>query len=56
LGFGAGYYDRLLARPALAGMLRVAPVFGFQLVEALPAEPWDQAVQVVVTEEETLWV
>ncbi|MEW5774696.1 MAG: 5-formyltetrahydrofolate cyclo-ligase [Thermodesulfobacteriota bacterium] len=55
LGHGAGYYDRLLARPDLAGALIVAPAYGFQVLDRLPADPWDRPVDVIVTENQTLW-
>lgn len=55
LGYGAGYYDRLLARPDLEGALAVAPAYAFQVLDSLPADPWDRPVDVIVTEDETLW-
>lgn len=50
LGFGAGYYDRALAgshpgRPLLAGV-----AFDVQVVEEVPARPWDVPLQALVTE------
>lgn len=54
LGMGGGYYDRTLAylprrrlwrRPRL-----VALAFDCQQVEALPCQPWDVAVDTIVTE------
>lgn len=55
LGHGAGYYDRLLARPDLARAVVAAPAYAFQVVERLPVDPWDWPVDVIVTENETLW-
>lgn len=53
LGYGGGYYDRLLARmpgrPAL-----VAGAFGLQVVTELPQEPTDRRVEWLVTEHETI--
>lgn len=50
LGYGAGYYDKLIAgiahRPAL-----VAGAFGVQLVDDLPTLPYDCSVDTVVTED-----
>lgn len=55
LGFGGGFYDRFLAGLGRPGPLLAAPCFGFQLVAELPAEPWDVPVDVIITEEQTLW-
>lgn len=54
LGYGGGYYDKLLARlphrPALA-----AGTFSIQLVNDLPQEATDQRVDWLVTENETIF-
>lgn len=51
LGYGGGFYDAFLAEtPAL----RVGVVFGDALVAAVPAEPHDARLDVVVTEAETV--
>jgi len=55
LGFGGGFYDRFLAGLGRPGPLLLAPCYAFQLLEALPADPWDIPVDVIITEEETLW-
>jgi 5,10-methenyltetrahydrofolate synthetase len=49
LGYGAGFYDRLLGsmRP---DCIRVAAAFSIQVVPAVPLEPHDQRVQRLVTE------
>lgn len=49
IGHGAGYYDAFLAETSA---FTVCPVFAACLVERVPAEPHDRAVDVVVTEEE----
>ncbi|MHB9002861.1 MAG: 5-formyltetrahydrofolate cyclo-ligase [Coriobacteriia bacterium] len=54
IGFGAGYYDRLL--PQLASAYRLALAYDFQVVESLPVEPHDIGVQAIVTPEHTLVV
>ncbi len=51
LGFGAGYYDRVLA--AFAG-LTVGLAFEAQIVPRLPREPHDRSVRLVVTERRVL--
>ncbi len=51
LGFGKGYYDRLLAEtraPALA------PAYGFQVIETFPTLPHDIDMDLIVTENETI--
>ena len=55
LGFGAGYYDRFLAAPGMADALLVGPAYGFQVLDGLPADPWDRPVHCVITEDETIW-
>lgn len=53
LGYGGGYYDRLL--PLLRrGVARVAGAFEAQIVDAVPALAHDVAVDCVVTEVRTL--
>ncbi|MFO1321930.1 MAG: 5-formyltetrahydrofolate cyclo-ligase [Burkholderiales bacterium] len=48
LGYGAGFYDRLLTRSRCA---RVAAAFHAQLIDRVPVEPHDQRVDVIVTEQ-----
>lgn len=50
LGRGRGYYDRTLAAAEARGALRVGLAYEAQIVEAVPVEPHDQPVDVVVTE------
>lgn len=47
LGYGGGYYDRYLAATRA---LRVGVVWDACLVDALPSEPFDQSLDVIVTE------
>ena len=47
LGYGGGYFDRLLARPEWAHCLAVGVCHGFQLVPELPHDPWDRPVNIV---------
>jgi 5-formyltetrahydrofolate cyclo-ligase len=48
LGFGGGYYDRLLAKPPRK-TFRLGHAHAFQLISRLPDEPHDVRVQAVVT-------
>ncbi|HML53408.1 MAG TPA: 5-formyltetrahydrofolate cyclo-ligase [Solidesulfovibrio magneticus] len=54
LGFGGGYYDRLLALPLAQNAFTVGLGYDFQLVAALPSAPWDKPVNAVVTDRQTL--
>lgn len=53
LGYGGGYYDKLLAlktdRPAL-----VAAAFALQIVERIPQKETDVKVEWIITEQETI--
>jgi 5-formyltetrahydrofolate cyclo-ligase len=52
LGRGAGFYDRYLTGNRI---LKVGVVFAEQLVQELPTEPHDIAVDAVITDREVLW-
>ena len=52
LGLGGGYYDRFLQR--VPNAKRVALAFDYQLLEAVPAEPHDAKMDIIITESETL--
>lgn len=56
LGMGGGYYDRSFAfrqrTPAPPALVGVA--YAFQEVDALAADPWDVALDAVVTEREAI--
>ncbi len=51
LGFGRGYYDRLL--PARR-TFRIALAFGFQVLDRVPVLPHDTPVDLIVTENEII--
>lgn len=53
LGYGGGYYDKLLASMVQRPVL-VAAAFALQLVELLPQEANDVRVEWIVTEQETI--
>lgn len=56
LGYGGGYYDRLLPdlRAANPAVRLIGLAYGFQVVNALPRDPHDVAVDGVCTEPGTL--
>ena len=49
LGRGIGWYDRLLKKLG-HGAVFVAVAYEFQIVDAVPTEPWDEKVDYVITE------
>ena len=53
LGYGGGFYDKLLARMAIRPMLAAA-AFELQIVERIPQESTDVKVEWIVTERETI--
>ncbi len=53
LGYGGGFYDKLLAQVAHRPTL-VAAAFGLQVVESVPQEATDVKVEWVVTEREII--
>ncbi|MGX7949285.1 5-formyltetrahydrofolate cyclo-ligase [Oleidesulfovibrio alaskensis] len=56
LGFGAGYYDRFLALPAMQSAALVGLAYPFQITDSLPSDPWDRPVNALCTEEGLLWL
>lgn len=53
LGYGKGFYDRLLHAGGFEGDL-VGLAYGFQVMSSLPVEAHDMPVDCVMTEKETL--
>jgi 5-formyltetrahydrofolate cyclo-ligase len=50
LGYGGGFYDRLLSSPSWANKPTLGIVFEEARLTALPYEPWDQPLQGICTE------
>jgi 5-formyltetrahydrofolate cyclo-ligase len=50
LGYGGGFYDRLLAQPAWAQLIKIGIVFEFGIVDQLPIEPWDMPLDLICSE------
>jgi 5-formyltetrahydrofolate cyclo-ligase len=55
LGFGKGYYDRLLAC-GMGSALLVGLAYDFQVVDRLPAAPHDAPVHMIASDTETIRV
>ncbi|EDP76338.1 5-formyltetrahydrofolate cyclo-ligase [Hydrogenivirga sp. 128-5-R1-1] len=51
LGFGKGYYDRLLERVRAP---TVGVAYSFQVLSRVPRDSWDRPVDIVVTEKEVI--
>jgi len=50
LGYGGGYYDRLLSSAEWASKPTIGIVFEFAYLPQLPIDPWDQKLHGVCTE------
>jgi len=50
LGYGGGYYDRLLSSPEWANIPTIGIVFDFAYLPQLPVEQWDKPLQAISTE------
>lgn len=49
IGYGAGYYDRYLASHNPSGFHKIAVAYDFQVLEHIPAEPFDIKADVIIT-------
>ncbi|MCT4535826.1 5-formyltetrahydrofolate cyclo-ligase [Halodesulfovibrio sp.] len=56
LGFGGGYYDRMLGRAAFNHATFVGLAYSFQIVPALTTDPWDKTMHALCTEEALQWL
>ena len=54
LGYGGGYYDRLLEGPQLGRAFKIGLCFELLFVKKLPVDDWDRPVNAVCTENQ-LW-
>jgi 5-formyltetrahydrofolate cyclo-ligase len=50
LGYGGGYYDRLLSQPKMAQIPTMGILFEFAFLPQLPVESWDQKLTAICTE------
>lgn len=55
LGYGGGFYDRLLSSPLWSGKPTIGIVFEFARLTQLPHDDWDQPLHAVCTEAGLLW-
>lgn len=54
LGYGAGFYDRLLDRLPRR-VLKIGLAFEFQVMPRLPQQPHDISLEAIVTESRVIW-
>ena len=50
LGYGAGYYDRLLSSPEWQNIITVGVVFDFAYITEVPKDTWDIQLDFICTE------
>ena len=51
LGYGAGYYDRILTGPEFKAAYLVGAAYTLQLVDSVYPDPWDQRLDAVAVED-----
>ncbi|WP_457601139.1 5-formyltetrahydrofolate cyclo-ligase [Hydrogenivirga sp.] len=51
VGFGKGYYDRLLERVRAP---KIGVAYSFQVLDSVPRDSWDRPVDILVTEKEVI--
>ncbi len=56
IGFGKGWYDRFFSRLSEKNIqpVKVGLAFSFQEVPSVPCDPWDELLDMVVTEKEII--
>ncbi|TAG61305.1 MAG: 5-formyltetrahydrofolate cyclo-ligase [Oscillatoriales cyanobacterium] len=50
LGYGGGYYDRMLSLTEWESKIAIATIFEFALLAQLPVDSWDKALHGICTE------
>lgn len=56
LGYGGGFYDRLLSNPGWAAKPTIGILFDFALLPRLPIDPWDRPLHGICTEAGLFWL
>jgi 5-formyltetrahydrofolate cyclo-ligase len=56
LGYGGGFYDRLLSAPDWAAKPTLGILFDFALLPHLPIDPWDRPLHGICTEAGLFWI
>jgi 5-formyltetrahydrofolate cyclo-ligase len=50
LGYGGGYYDRLLSSPQWQNISTIGIIFDFAYLPQIPKDPWDRKLDYICTE------
>ena len=50
LGYGGGYYDRMLSKTEWESIVAIGIIFEFALIAQLPVDSWDQPLHGICTE------
>ncbi|MCZ0903982.1 5-formyltetrahydrofolate cyclo-ligase, partial [Microcoleus sp. HI-ES] len=50
LGYGGGYYDRMLSLAEWESKVTIGIIFEFALIPQLPVDPWDLPLHGICTE------
>ena len=50
LGYGGGFYDRLLSLPQCLDLPTISIVFDYALIDSIPVDPWDTKMSFICTE------
>lgn len=50
LGYGGGFYDRMLSKPEWQGKMTIGILFDFAVVDKFAIDPWDQPLNAICTE------
>ncbi|ACK73061.1 5-formyltetrahydrofolate cyclo-ligase [Gloeothece citriformis PCC 7424] len=56
LGYGGGFYDRMLGFPQWQNIPKIGIVFDFAFLPQLPVDPWDLPLNGVCTETECFFI
>ncbi|PSF34574.1 5-formyltetrahydrofolate cyclo-ligase [Aphanothece hegewaldii CCALA 016] len=56
LGYGGGYYDRMLSSPEWYSIPTVGIIFDFAYLPSLPKDNWDQPLNAICTETKLLMI
>lgn len=56
LGYGGGYYDRLLSSLEWSSKPTIGIIFEFGCLQELPVDPWDKPLKAICTEKQLILI